>query len=408
MKLSYPKEKIKILLLEGIHPRAVEVFKSHGYTQVEQLPHALAGEELIQRLRGVHMLGIRSRSSLDASVFSRNSSLMAIGCFCIGTNQVDGQGAAERGIPVFNAPHSNTRSVAELVIGLVIMLLRGIFPKSMAAHRGLWLKTAKGAHEVRGKTIGIVGYGHIGSQVSVLAEALGMKVIYYDIMSKLPLGNAQPKRSLKDLLRQADLLSLHVPATAETQGLIGAAELRCMPKGSHLINASRGQVVDIEALKKVLIDGHLSGAALDVFPQEPKDSETPFESSLQGMDQVILSPHIGGSTVEAQVAIAEEVSHKLIFFSDRGSTEGATNFPHLNLSPHEGTHRLLHIHRNVPGVIQAVNQVVASEDINILGQYLQTSGTLGYVVIDVTQGGSECVLPALKRIEGTIRARILY
>lgn len=408
MTLSYPKEKMKVLLLEGIHPSAKEWFAQHGYSSVEILPGALEPAALAEAIADVHMIGIRSRTQLDREALSHAKRLMSIACFCIGTNQVDKDYAASIGVPVFNAPHSNTRSVAELVIGLVVMLGRGIFEKSQAAHAGRWLKKAKGAHEIRGKTIGIVGYGHIGSQVSVMAESMGMQVLFYDIEAKLPLGNAQACASLEELLESSDVVTLHVPETPQTMNMIGAKEFQLMKDDAVFINYSRGTVVDIDALAEVIKGEHLAGAAIDVFPVEPKDASQVFQSPLQGLDRVILTPHIGGSTEEAQESIAREVSYKLIYFSDRGSTEGATNFPRLSLSPHEGTHRILHIHHNVPGVLQALNQRIAEKNINVVGQYLQTEGDIGYVVCDISKDASDQLLDSLKEVKGTIRTRVLY
>ncbi len=412
MKLhSLPKDKIRIVLLEGIDRLAVDVLNHHGYQNVELLPGALAGEALIERIRDAHMVGIRSTTQLTAEALSSARLLMAVGCFCIGTNQVDLATAASLGIPVFNAPHSNTRSVAELVIGHTIMLMRGIFPKSAAAHRGQWIKSAKGSNEVRGKTLGIVGYGHIGTQVSVLAEAMGMTVIYHDIQTKLPLGNARACDSLDELLEKAHVVTLHVPADATTKNMIDAERLAKMQQDAFLINASRGSVVDIPALAAALESGHLAGAAVDVFPVEPKSNALPFESPLCGLEQVILTPHIGGSTLEAQRNIGKEVAEKLAYFSDRGNTDGAVNFPKVNLPAHEGAHRLLHIHGNTPGILRQINDVIAEMDINVLGQYLATAGELGYVVLDIGQVSEEQgkdLRERLARIPSTIRTRLLY
>lgn len=411
-KLSLSKEKIKILLLEGIHSRAVEVFKEQGYNQVELISNALDPEILLEKIANVHMVGIRSRTQLTPDVLSHAKKLMAIGCFCIGTNQVALGAAAEKAIPVFNAPHSNTRSVAELVIGQTIMLMRKIFPKSSAAHRGNWQKTATGSYEVRGKTLGIVGYGHIGSQVSVLAEAMGMKVLYYDILSRLPLGNAVGVASLEALLQASDVVTLHVPATPETKGMIGAEELRAMKVGSSLINASRGNVVDLDALADALKEQHLSGAAIDVFPVEPKSNQQSFHSPLCGLDQVILSPHIGGSTLEAQANIGLTVAHKLAFYSDRGSTEGAVNVPQVNLRANEDAHRILHFHANQPGMLSQINAILGENNINVTGQHLGTQDHVGYVVVDIAPEDNleklHQVRTTLGEIPGTIRTRLLY
>ncbi|MEM9493898.1 MAG: phosphoglycerate dehydrogenase, partial [Myxococcota bacterium] len=383
-----PKEKIKVVLLEGIHQSAVDYFKRNGYTQVVHHPRALEPDELRAELASAYMVGIRSRTQLTEEVLATAERLFVIGCFCIGTNQVNLPGAAERGIPVFNAPHSNTRSVAELVIAESVMLMRGLGDKNTAAHQGKWLKSARGSHELRGKTLGSVGYGHIGSQVSILAEAMGMRVLYQDIVSRLAMGNAQQVASLDELLPQCDIVTLHVPADNNTRDLIGADQLAKMKPGAHLINASRGSVVVIDALAEALRSGHVGGAAIDVYPVEPGSNAEPFESPLRGLSNVILTPHIGGSTLEAQRNIGQEVASKLVDYSDEGATVGAVNFPQLSLSGHASTHRLLHIHRNQPGVLAAVNRALANSDANILGQHLQTTPELGYVVTDVDRENS--------------------
>ncbi len=407
-KLSLNKDKIKVLLLEGIHPNAVKAFNDQGYFNVDRLSGALPAEALRQKVKSAYMIGIRSRTQLNADLLERAEKLISIGCFCIGTNQVDLGSATLMGIPVFNAPHSNTRSVAELVIGLVIMLMRGIFPKSMAAHREEWQKSAVHCHEVRGKTLGIVGYGHIGSQVSVLAEALGMTVLYYDIKARLPLGNAKTMASLEELLEASDVVSLHVPEDRTTRAMINRNALAMMKPGSYLINASRGSVVDIEAVAAALDSGHLLGAAIDVFPREPKTNEEPFQSPLVGMENVILTPHIAGSTLEAQENIGTEVAQKLVRFSDQGATEGSVNFPMVNLAPNLDSHRILHIHHNVPGILKQINKTLAEKDINVLGQFLATNPKIGYVVLDIAKGVTGRIASALKQIEGTIRMRVLY
>ena len=407
-QLSRPRDRIKIVLLEGVHERAVQLLHGAGYTDVERLTTALSGEDLVAALEGARMVGLRSRTQLTADVLDRCPRLMAVGCFCIGTNQVDLGHARRRGVPVFHAPHSNTRSVAELVIGLAVMLFRGVFPRSTAAHRGEWRKSAAGSHEVRGKTIGIVGYGHIGSQVSVLAEALGMRVVYHDIVPRLALGNAQAATGLSELLAESDLVSLHVPETPQTRGMFGAAEFAAMKQGACFVNASRGTVVDVDALAAALGSGHVSGAAVDVFPREPRTKGEEFESVLRGMDNVILTPHIGGSTEEAQWSIAGDVVAQLLAYSDRGDTTAAVNFPQLSLAPHAGCHRILHVHANRPGVLSRINDVVAAADLNIVGQHLQTRGGVGYVVLDVDRSATAAVLPALRAVDGTVRARILY
>ncbi len=406
--LSLPKERIRILLLENVHESAEGVLAEEGYTSVETVGHALDPHELTERLQDVHVVGIRSRTRFTREVLERAERLFCIGCFSVGTDQVDLAASAEMGIPVFNAPHANTRSVAELVVGMSIMLLRDVFRKSTAAHRGGWLKTAKGAREIRGKTMGIVGYGHIGSQVSVLAEALGLHVIFHDIVPKLPLGNARAVDSLAELLATSDVVTVHVPDTPDTYRLLNRARLATMKPGSCLVNTSRGSVVDLEALADLLSDGHVAGAAIDVFPKEPASPEDALATPLQGIHNAILTPHIGGSTQEAQRNIGTEVALKLAHYSDRGTTIGAVNFPELNLAPHDGTHRILHVHRNVPGVLQQINRIFADAGVNIAGQHLQTRGTLGYVVLDVDPTGSLELLTDLKAIDGTIRARILY
>lgn len=406
-KLSFPKEKIRIVLLEGIHERAVENLADHGYHNVERLTTSLVGSDLDAALRDAHMVGVRSRTQLTAEVIEAAPKLMAIGCFCIGTNQVALDVAARRGIPVFNAPHSNTRSVAELVIAEMVMMYRGIGDKNMAAHRGQWLKTASGSHELRGKTLGIVGYGHIGSQVSILAEAFGLSVLFHDIEPKLPMGNAKQVRSLDELLPQCDFVTLHVPQAPDTKEMIDGKRLAQMKPGACLLNLSRGNVVVIEALADALQSGHLAGAAIDVFPVEPKSNDDPFESPLQGLPNVILTPHIGGSTREAQFNIGLEVSNKLIMFSDQGATIGATNFPNISLPVKEDAHRILNIHRNQPGLLSEINRILSEESVNVVGQYLQTTPDVGYVVIDVDQDGTP-LKERFDRVDGVIRTRILY
>jgi D-3-phosphoglycerate dehydrogenase len=408
---SLDKGKIKILLLEGVHPSAVDAFRRDGYTNIEEHTKSLADARLAASLRDAYMIGIRSATHLTAKLFEHAPRLIAIGCFCIGTNQVDLDAATERGIPVFNAPFSNTRSVAELVLAEIIMLLRGIPHRNASAHRGVWVKSAAGSHEVRGKCLGIVGYGHIGTQIGLLAEALGMQVIYYDIETKLALGNARAVPSLDTLLEMADLVTLHVPETLQTHRMISAPQLSRMKPGAHLINASRGTVVDIDALAEALSSKHLAGAGMDVFPSEPRTSGDEFVSPLRGMDNVLLTPHVGGSTEEAQQNIGLEVAEKLIKYSDNGSTISAVNFPEVALPEHPGKHRLLHIHRNQPGVLSAINAVFSGEKINIAGQYLQTNASIGYVVIDVETGERAASLKVKRKLEevpGTIRTRILY
>jgi len=405
---SLAKEKIKILLLEGVHQSAVEELKSSGYTNIEYLKTSLAEEELIKKIEDVHFIGIRSRTQITDNVLNHAKKLVAIGCFCIGTNQVDIKAAQVRGIPVFNAPFSNTRSVAELVIGELLLLFRGIPEKSAQAHRGIWNKSALGSVEARGKTLGIVGYGHIGMQVGIMAETIGMKVRFYDIETKLPLGNASQAPSLTALLQESDVISLHVPETPQTQDMMGPAEFEVMKDGVIFINASRGTVVDINALAEALHSKKVGGAAIDVFPVEPKSNDEEFVSPLREFDNVILTPHIGGSTKEAQENIGLEVASKLAKYSDNGSTLSAVNFPSVSLPSHEGTSRLLHIHHNQPGILTKINQAFAEHNINIAAQYLQTDDQIGYVVIEIETEDSETALRELKQIEGTIKARILH
>ena len=407
-RLSFDKSKLKFLLLEGIHPSASEVLNHNGYHWLESHAPALAGPALIEAIGNAHFVGLRSRTRLTEEVLSQAPKLTAIGCFCIGTNQVDLVAAARRGIPVFNAPFSNTRSVAELVLGEIIMLMRGIPEKNANQHRNVWTKSAAHSYEVRGKTLGIIGYGHIGTQIGVLAEQLGMSVIYYDIENKLALGNAKPVKKLDKLLEVADVVSLHVPETPITKNMISAPQLAKMRKGSHLINASRGTVIDIEALVDALDRRHLQGAAIDVFPLEPKGKDDPFVSPLVRFDNVILTPHIGGSTAEAQASIGVEVADKLIRYSNNGSTATAVNFPEVSLPEHAGKCRLLHIHKNIPGVLAHINERLSMSGINIAAQYLQTNAEVGYVVIDVDATASEIALEQLSSIEGTMRCRILY
>lgn len=405
---SLDKSKIKFLLLEGIHEQAVELIQGHGYPEVELLRRAMTGNELVDALRGVHFLGIRSRSQVTADIVAAADRLTAIGCFCIGTNQVDLQAAARSGVPVFNAPFSNTRSVAELALAEIIMLMRGIPRRNAAAHRGEWIKSATRSHEIRGKTLGIVGYGHIGSQLGIMAESMGMNVVFYDIEHKLPLGNASSFSSQFELLREAHVVSLHVPETVQTTGMVDAEFLRAMRPGSYLINASRGHVVDIDALADSLENGHIGGAAIDVFPSEPGSNQDTFVSRLRGMDNVLLTPHIGGSTLEAQENIALEVAGKLVKYSDNGTTRSAVNFPQVSLPDHENASRILHIHRNEPGVLQRINTVFSGHAVNIASQYLDTSKDIGYVVMDIETDDPLSLMRELREIPATIRARILH
>lgn len=405
---SFPKDKINVLFLENISKVAAEKFTAAGYSSVTILPGSLPAEELKKQIKNVHLLGIRSKTVIDESILAAAPKLQAIGCFCIGTNQVDLHAAMRHGVAVFNAPYSNTRSVAELVIASSIMLIRRIPDKNKAAHNGIWMKDAKGSHEIRGKTLGIVGYGNIGSQVSVLAEAMGMKVIFYDVETKMPLGNAVSKRSLKDLLREADIVTLHVPDLQATQNLINKSNLKFFKKGAILINYARGQVVDLDALKASLEQGQLSGAAIDVFPDEPEKNGAHFSTILQGMSNVILTPHVGGSTEEAQHNIGEDVSNKLFQFLEMGVTNGSLTIPALSLPLHPNTHRILHIHTNRPGVLSAINSQLSDNKINIAGQYLKTNDDIGYVALDVEKRISKNAINLLKEIEGTIKVRLLY
>lgn len=409
---SLPKDKIKILLLEGIHESAVAHFNAQGYNQVTRLKTALEGDALVQALSGVHMVGIRSRTQLTAPIIESADRLMAVGCFCIGTNQVDLAAARMAGIPVFNAPFSNTRSVAELVIGEIIMLMRRIPSRSEACHQGGWDKSATNAWEVRGKTLGIVGYGSIGSQLSVLAEAMGMTVLYYDTQDKLPHGNARPVGSLHELLGQSDVVSLHVPQTEQTRNLMGEAEIRAMKPNSILLNNARGTVVDLAALAAALRDGHLMGAGIDVFPVEPKNNDDRFVSPLQGIPNVLLTPHIGGSTMEAQERIGVEVARKLVEYSDVGSTFGAVNFPPVQLPERPNGTRFMHVHENRPGIMRQINEVFSREGCNIVAQFLQTDGEVGYVVVETDANPDAAqdhrLLEALRTLDGTLRARLLY
>lgn len=408
MALSYPKEKMKIVLLEGIHPSAETLFKNEGFINVDWSTSAYRGNELLDKIKEAHIVGIRSSSLIDRDVFEAAENLLAIGCFSVGTNQVDLKTAMLKGIPVFNDPYSNTRSVAELVIGFITALFRGINQKSTAAHAGLWLKNAKGSHELRGKVLGIVGYGRVGSQVSILAEALGMQVIYYDCDKKLPFGNARSCPSLQSILEKADIISLHVPETELTKKMIAEKELKILKSGSYLINTSRGIIVDEIALKNALNEGHIAGAAIDVYEKEPSYPQEAFNSTLRGLPNVILTPHIGGSTEEAQEGIAIATCYKLIRFINQGETIGAVNFPELLMPPIRDSHRILHVHENIPGMLSKINLVLSEFGINVLGQYLRTYGEVGYVVLDIEKKSPPHLLKNLNRIEGTIRTRILY
>ncbi|MDO8860224.1 phosphoglycerate dehydrogenase [Haliea sp. E1-2-M8] len=405
---SLEKNKIKFLLLEGVHPSAVETLHHAGYENIEQHQKALAPEDLKTAVANAHFIGIRSRTQLTEDIIEAARKLVAVGCFCIGTNQVDLAAATRRGVAVFNAPFSNTRSVAELVIAEAILLLRGVAAKNAAAHRGEWQKSAVDSYEIRGKRLGIVGYGNIGMQLGVIAEGLGMQVQFYDVVSKLPLGNARQLPNLEQLLAQSDVVSLHVPETRTTRNMVGASQLEQMPRGSILINASRGTVVDIDALAASLAHGHLGGAAIDVFPVEPRSNDDEFISPLRAFDNTFLTPHIGGSTVEAQANIGVEVAEKLARYSDNGTSTSSVNLPEVALPEHEGSHRLLHIHHNVPGVMSAINRVFSENDVNVSAQFLQTNEAVGYVVIDVDAEYSDVALEKLASIDGTIRSRVLF
>lgn len=406
--ISLAKEKIKVLLLEGLHQSSVDSLTARGYSNIEYISTSLPEDELCEKIKDVHFIGIRSRTQLNEKVLSHANKLVAIGCFCIGTNQVELDAAQKRGIPVFNAPFSNTRSVAELVLGEILLLIRGIPEKNAKAHRGEWLKSAVGSFEVRGKTLGIIGYGHIGTQLGIMAENMGMNVEFYDIEDKLPLGNCTQIQSLEELLGRADIVSLHVPETKETKNMFAANEIGQMKDGAILINASRGTVIDIDALTTAMRDKKLSGAAIDVFPVEPKSNNEEFISPLREFDNVILTPHVGGSTQEAQQNIGLEVAGKLAKYSDNGSTLSAVNFPEVSLPEHKGRSRILHIHNNIPGVLTKINEAFAHHNINICGQFLQTNENIGYVVIDIETEDAAVAIAELKEVEGTIRARILH
>ena len=408
MTTSLDKSRIRIVLLEGVHDRAVENFARHGYRTVKRYKKALAGAELREAVADAHFVGIRSRTRLTREVIAAAPKLVSIGAFCIGTNQIDLDAAMMRGVPVFNAPFSNTRSVAELVLAEITFLLRGVPAKNALLHRGVWAKSADDAREVRGKTLGIVGYGNIGTQLSVMAEALGMDVCFYDVVTKLPLGNARMEPSLDELLAASDVVTFHVPETALTKGMMGRDQFARLKPGAMLINASRGTVVDIDAAVDALESRRLAGAAFDVFPAEPEGNDEEFLSPLRRFENVILTPHIAGSTIEAQANIGTEVSEKLVRYSDNGSTLSAVNFPEVSLPEHPGSHRLLHIHHNVPGVLSRINSVFSKNRINISGEYLMTNAKIGYVVIDVEAESSRMALKALNAIEATIRTRVLF
>lgn len=405
---SYPRHKIKVLLLENISDAAVRELEAADYTNIERINGALSDEQLMGAVKGVHLLGIRSKTRISRNVIEAADKLLAIGAFCIGVNQIDLKVATEKGIAVFNAPHANTRSVAELIIGLCVMLIRKIADKNAAAHRGEWLKDAKGSFELRGKTLGIIGYGNIGSQVSIMAEAMGMHVLYFDIATKLPHGNAKQMRELNEMLKLSDIVTLHVPSDKTTRYMINSDTLKAMRKGSIIINYSRGDVVDIDALKKAITAGRLSGAAIDVFPEEPERSGDLFVNELQNLPNVILTPHIGGSTEEAQANIGLDVTAKLIKYLDFGTSEGSHTVPPVSLPPQAGTHRILHIHRNIPGVLGEINSRLSKRGINIVGQYLNTNPEIGYVILDVESKIAKQAFELLKEVKGTIRSRMVY
>jgi D-3-phosphoglycerate dehydrogenase len=405
---SFPKERINILFLENISDAAIRLFKQNGYVNVRKITGALGEQELMRELKDVHLLGIRSKTRISKKVLAAAPKLQAIGCFCIGVNQVDLQAATEAGVVVFNAPYSNTRSVAELVIGAAIMLIRRIPDKNKAAHEGIWMKEARGSFELRGKTMGIIGYGNIGSQVSVLAEALGMKVLFHDIETRLPLGNAEAAKNLKDLVSRADVISLHVPETELTKNLINRSVLKAAKQGAIVINYARGEVVDLDALATALVQESIGGAAIDVYPFEPEKNGESFECPLQGLPNVLLTPHIGGSTQEAQENIGADVSMKLFQYLERGITAGSHSVPALSLPPVENAHRILHIHKNVPGVLTAINAALSGNHINIVGQYLTTNSLIGYVVLDVDKRLSQKAMGLLKEVKHTIKVRVLY
>lgn len=405
---SYPKSKVKILLLENISKSAVAEFEDAGYVEIKQITGAISEADLCEAVKGVHILGIRSKTQVTAKVIENADKLLAIGAFCIGTNQINLKSATQKGVAVFNAPYSNTRSVAELVIGLCVMLIRKIIDKNNAAHNGIWLKDAKGSFELRGKTLGIIGYGNIGSQVSVMAEAMGMNVVYYDVVNKLPHGNAKQIKNLDELLEQSNIVTLHVPSDKSTHNMMNEKTFSAMKKDSIFINYARGEVVDLDALKKFIDNGTISGAAIDVFPVEPEKNGDKFESSLQNLSNVILTPHIGGSTEEAQANIGLDVSAKLLSYIELGASDGSLTVPSLNLSPQNNTHRILHIHQNIPGVLGEINSKLSAKGINILGQYLKTNDEIGYVILDVDTKLSKEAFAILKEVKGTLKTRMVY
>ena len=405
---SYPRSKIKILLLENISQAAADELRANGYTDIQRISGAFGENELIEAVKGVHILGIRSKTRVTKAVLDAADRLLAVGCFCIGVNQVDLTAATDKGVAVFNAPYSNTRSVAELIIGLCVMLIRGISDKNAAAHRGVWLKDSKGSFELRGKTLGIIGYGNIGSQVSVMAESLGMNVIYYDVVTKLPLGNAKQIRELPELLEKSNIVTLHVPSDATTRKMINEETLNYLAKGSIFLNYSRGDVVDLNALAAVIEKGTIAGAAIDVFPDEPERSGDEFHTPLQNLPNVILTPHIGGSTEEAQINIGFDVTGKLKNYLETGASDGSHSVPPVNLPAQTGSHRILHIHQNVPGVLGEINSRLSAGNINIVGQSLKTNDQIGYVIVDVDTKLSNEAFEILKTVKATIKTRMLY
>jgi D-3-phosphoglycerate dehydrogenase len=407
-KTSYPKDKIKVLFLENISEKAVQYFKHQGYTDVKKISGALSEDELIKVIKDVHILGIRSKTFISKKVLDSAKKLQAIGCFCIGTNQVDMKACKQKGVAVFNAPYSNTRSVAELVIGASIMLIRKIIDKNKSAHEGIWNKEAKGSFELRGKILGLIGYGNIGMQTSIMAEAMGMKVKFYDVETKLPLGNAIAVKSIKELVSTSDIISLHVPETSQTKNLISKEVIKQIKQGAILINYARGEVVDLDALAVAIKNKHISGAAIDVYPLEPEKNGDKFQTPLQGLSNVLLTPHIGGSTEEAQENIGDDVSIKLYQYLERGVSNGSHSIPAISLPPVDGAHRILHIHNNVPGVLSAINTVMSKNKINIVGQYLKTNDEIGYVVLDVDSKLSKQAIDLLRDVKETIRVRLLY
>ena len=404
---SFPKDQIKVLLLENVHPSAHELFRAEGF-QLETLKTAVGEDELVRRIEDVHVLGIRSKTRVTERALAAGRRLLAVGCFCIGTNQVDLDAGRKRGLPVFNAPFSNTRSVAEMIMAEIVMLSRRLGDRVREMHEGQWQKVATGSFEVRGKTLGIVGYGHIGRQVGVIAEALGMRVLFFDVIAKLPMGNNHATKTLDELLTQSDFVTLHVPETPQTQNMLGQREIAVMRAGSYVLNASRGKVVDIGALADALKSGHVAGAAIDVFPQEPESNSDGFASPLRGLPNVVLTPHVGGSTAEAQEAIGREVGGALVRYVNGGVTTGAVNFPQVDLPPTPGKHRILNVHHNIPGVLRDINHIVSDKGANIAAQVLATDPDIGYLVMDLDQDVSRSVKNAVAALETSIKTRILY